>query len=353
MSYRKADISLKLGCAFLFIALVFVGAASAQKRTVIWSLQDSDSSTTFTSIAFSPNGEFAAYGRVDSSDVKILNAANGTLIRTLYGRNNNARALAFSPDNQYLATGTGAGGSTLDLNLWHFSDGVRVAGRIAAHNNGTYGVSFSPDSQLLVTCGKFDRAIKLWHVPDMSLLNTISNDDPNSPGIALRVNDCAFSPDGQLIASSDGRGIKLRRASDGALIRIIGDPAIDVTSLAYSPNGAYVAGAVESDRTVKLWRVSDGELLRSFTADGAFDAPHIAFSPDGNIIAAGFGDDGNTGTIEFWRVVNGEVALLAHKSSFVQSFAFAPKGGSYGYTLGNGRVEVAYNPIQFAATRQN
>ena len=130
----------------------------------------------------SPDGQLVATGRADSNDVKIWNATDGALIRVLNGRNNNANTIAFSPDGQYLATGTGGGGAILSLNLWRVSDGERVVGRIPAFNNGTKSIDFSPDSQLLVAAGNSDDFYKIYHVPDMTLLATVDNFDPDLGG---------------------------------------------------------------------------------------------------------------------------------------------------------------------------
>jgi WD40 repeat protein len=85
-------------------------------------------------------------------------------------------------------------------------------------------------------------------------------------------------PDGSLLASGSGypdRTIKLWRVADGALLR-----TLDGAQLAgvgeWGLHHPVVAGCWRrgySDRTVKLWRVADGALLRTLeghTARGVF-----------------------------------------------------------------------------------
>jgi WD40 repeat protein len=57
------------------------------------------------------------------------------------------------------------------------------------------------------------------------------------------------------------------------------------SSNAYSPNGDFIVSG-SFDRTIKVWRVSDGALIRTLT--GHIDYIHcVALSPDGTLIAFG------------------------------------------------------------------
>jgi hypothetical protein len=82
------------------------------------------------------------------------------------------------------------------------------------------------------------------------------------------VHSVAFSPDGSLIASASGswdRTIKLWRVSDGALVRTLTGHTGDVYCVAFSPDGSLIASSGSMGSTIKLWRVSDGALVRTLT----------------------------------------------------------------------------------------
>jgi WD40 repeat protein len=341
--------------AVCLIVLVFVVSASAQtKKELVWTQMHNSGSATRASVAFSPDGQFLASGRANTFDVKIWNAADGTLIRVLTARDNDTNSLAFMPDSQHLATGTGGAGQTLNLNLWHVSDGLRVVGRINAFTNGTIGVAFSPDGQYLAVCGFHARNYKIYHVPDMALVATVDNSDPLVTGLSPRVNAIAFSPDGQFVGIGDSRGVKLRRVSDGELIRLYGNGSMPVNSIAFSRDGQYVAAAVQLqdstyanciDCTIKLWRVSDATLLHTYTNGTGMTFATIGFSPNGRTIGAGFADDmADTGAVKFWDVVSEKTLRIDSQPTYIQGFAYAPNGLTYASIRANGVVSVVYAP---------
>jgi WD40 repeat protein len=336
MKREKIISNLKIHLFFLAI-LFFTVEAAAQKETIIWAVQDAD---PYINLAFSHDGSTLALGRQDGNVSEFRNAADGTFISSFNGRFNSTNDLVFTLDDQYLINGTGGGGSTRTLNMWQVSSGARIVGPLGDHTNGTTSISLSADGQYVATSGRFDREINLWFVPGLTLLRTIVNEDEQSPGLPPRVKDVAFSPDGQFIASSDIYSIKLRRTIDGTLALRI--PSAEAPSIAFSPSGAYIAAAVESERAVKLWRVSDGALVRTLTIDTDFSFPVIAFSPNGKVIAAGY-----NGAIKFWRVLDGRPLALIPKPALVHSLVFAPKGNRYAYSLYGGTVSVAYAPFVF------
>jgi WD40 repeat protein len=339
------------------LTLAAASVVVGPRTNVVWVAQEANAVTTFDTIAYSPDGLLLADGRTDSNSVLLRDAATGEIVETLAGTRNNARALAFSPDSRLLATGTGTSGQQLSLGLWSVPDATRLVSRIAAHRNGTIGVSFAPDGQTVATCGFQDHVIRLWHVPDMTLVREIDDADA-SLGYSLRVTAVAFSPDGSLLASADDRGVQLRRTTDFTVVQTLheGD-GVNISSLAFSPNSATIAaGVMHLDSTygtcescvVRQWRVSDGLELHTFTADTPdMFYPKIGFSPDGKLLAAGFetGQPGSeTGNIHFWRVADGATITIDRQTSSVHAFAYSPDGATYAYMLADGRVAVAGAP---------
>jgi WD40 repeat protein len=201
MNRDTSNIFWKLIVIYLGLT-AFLAARAAAQETVIWEKTDAD---PYTHVAFSHGGSILALGREDSNSSELLNSSDGTLIRSYGGPHNGTNAMVFTLDDQYLVSGVGAGGSTLTLDLWRVSDGVRLF-RLGDHNNGDHSVSLSPDGQYVATSGRFGRETNIWHVPDMTLFLSIPSQNPTG-GIAPRVKDVKFSPEGAYIATSDIYGI--------------------------------------------------------------------------------------------------------------------------------------------------
>ncbi len=174
--------------------------------------------------------------------------------------------------------------------------------------------AFSPDGQTLAM-GSYSGA-KLWRVSDGSLLHSITTE----AGKAV-----AFSPDNQILATGLGSTVKLWRVSDGSRLRTLEGLTSDVLSVAFSPDGQIVAAGGYNEG-VKLWQANDGTLLHDLPGH-TFHVLSVAFSPDGQMLASASDDY----TVKLWRVSDG---MLLHELQGSNPVAFSPDGqtlvtGSY------------------------
>lgn len=157
-------------------------------------------------------------------------------------------------------------------------------------------IEFSPkgDSLLVARYGKVELLAAAFRKPIREF-----------NGLPGKVNAAHFSKDGSKVITASGvtglSGVAtVWDAASGKKLKEFGKGHGDVLFDAeFSPNEKLVATA-GYDRSVKLWNLENGDLLRSIEVhNGAiFD---LAFSPDSSIVASASGDE----TIKLWRVSDG------------------------------------------------
>ena len=123
-------------------------------------------------------------------------------------------------------------------------------------------------------------------------------------------NTAAFSADGSLCATGDGRGdVRLWRVSDGLLLRLFAGHSKSVREVTFSADGQCL-GSASFDGTVRVWRVSDGSLAHVLRGHkGAVYT--VKFSPDCRFVASGGADH----TVRICRVADGKLVRVLRRYS--------------------------------------
>jgi WD40 repeat protein len=136
------------------------------------------------------------------------------------------------------------------------------------------------------------------------------------------VHAIAFSPDGELFAVGDSAGgIRLFRLEDRQPYLYLeghGKDLLFVTDLAFSPDGQMLASS-SIDSKVKLWSTNTGKCWKTFTGKQQW-IWSVAFSPDGQTVASG----GEDSTVNLWNIQTDECRVLPGHHSWVWSLAFQP-----------------------------
>ena len=204
-------------------------------------------------VAFSPDSRYIAANGGQAGNlfhVKILDATTGHEIRTLTGRGWQTRALVFSPNPGLVRLAWANMDGT--VHIWDVTAGKEVVDPPLRHETAVFSLAFSKDGRLLAS-GSGDQVIKIWDSESWQLRQELT--DPSPPMLNAMVLSVVFHPkDSRLLAwgSTDGT-VKVGDTATKE-IRTLGGQMLGVTSVAFSPDGQWIASG-SADGTIKFWQV--------------------------------------------------------------------------------------------------
>ena len=232
-------------------------------------------------VAFSPDNRWLASGGKDNV-IKIWDLTNGNVLRTLYGHSSNINALAVSDDGLLLASGSGnvkddrdfgifikggvVGGEDNTVRIWNVQTG-RELHVLRGHELPVGGVAFSRDGRFLTSAS--GDSVKMWDVAAGTELGSQKTKYEKSGGEKLG----SLS----IFGSSKTEKQQQQRFKNFRL---------SASKIAVSANGQTAAFG-QPDKAIKIYDAQSGREIRelSFKASPQAENSSLAFSADATLVA--------------------------------------------------------------------
>jgi WD40 repeat protein/tetratricopeptide (TPR) repeat protein len=273
--------------------------ASDDGRVRIWNAEGDDAPQSLqmpagvSAFALSPRGDYLAagvrpHGTAAEGDLTLWNLETNQPAAQLVGVNDKTAWIAFAPSGDRFAAALG-----LDpvVRIWGL-DG-REQASFGEHTYGAAALAFSPDEQRLATAAN-DGEVRIWNLNTNRVLARFRTEEETASALA-------FSPDGELLAVAAGFNAGIWDTERGVEIATLRGHSSRLSSIAFSADGARVVTSGH-DATARLWDVASGRQIASYRLPTRFalgvSHSFAALSPSGDQLLAGSAD----GSARLWAV---------------------------------------------------
>jgi WD40 repeat protein/serine/threonine protein kinase len=261
--------------------------AGADNSVRLWDVASGDQIALFDrhaaqvyAVAFSSDGSRAVSGDADGNLI-VYDIPNARTVGLPLETDGQAvLSLAYSPSGRVMAS-AGFGDR---VQLWDASQTrpEQIEQPLAAHSAGIDRLAFSPDGTWLVSSSR-DHALVLWNMETSALIQ------PVAEHYATRFTAALNPVEPMLVTGGEEAVVQFLDPQNGD--ELVEPLAVsdDVTKIAYSPDGNYIAVASE-DGNVRVLANAGRNVINTWFKD-ANEASAVAFSPDSALLAIGYADD--------------------------------------------------------------
>ncbi|KAK2188503.1 hypothetical protein NP493_130g01036 [Ridgeia piscesae] len=251
---------------------------------LIHSLSISDQS--ISTVSFNASGDWVAIGCSERGQLLVWEWQSESYVLKQQGHFNNMSCLAYSPDGQYVATGS----DDSKVKVWNTLSGFCFV-TFSEHTAGVTGVTFNQNGQVVISAS-LDGTVRAFDLSRYRNFRTFTSPRP------VQFSCLAVDPSGEVVCAGamDTFEVFVWSMQTGRLLEILAGHEGPVSSLAFSTSRAMLASG-SWDKTVKLWDVFESKGARE-TLSLMSDVMAVAFRPDGNEVAVA---TLNT-QISFWDV---------------------------------------------------
>lgn len=180
-------------------------------------------------------------------------------------------------------------------------------------------LAFSPDGHILVSAS-IDKTIKIWDVPTGKIVQTLQADPYD-------VRSVAFSPDGSFLASAGHEQVKVWDTRAWRELFTLAPSSSVLMFVAFSFDGRLLASG-SMDSSISIWEIPSKNLIQTFYSAGKTLSSlgnilsALTFSPTSYLLAAAEGK----GIVHLWDLNTGKEKRIATGDDQLASVAFSPDG---------------------------
>jgi len=234
----------------------------------------------------------------------------GTLLYTFSGHSNQINAVCWSPDGQYIASGS----ADTSVFVWEAMTGV--VAREHVHSASVQAVGWAPDGTRIASGGQ-DFQVQVWSA--LGSGTTVSYYGHYNTILSL-----SWSPDNLYVASASAdESVQVWQASSGDLTSafLYSQHRAQVNAVAWAPTSSMLIASASDDDTLQVWNPHTGASVHIYQDQAGVNA--LAWSPDSASLLSGDG----AGVVETRMLTSGQNALtLQHTGSAVLTVAWSPDG---------------------------
>lgn len=249
-------------------------------------------------------------------DITIINAANGTVVKTLKGHELEVYKAAYSKDGSTIVSTSWDGTiRTWDANTGKCTHIIR--GKESGNDFYRYEfssiVQLSPDKKKLLS-NFGSKEMQIWDVNTETCINTLK-------GYRSWLSSACFSNNGKQIASAGADSIIMIWDAEKGVCKdtLIGHKET-VFSISFSNDDRFLV-STSNDSTVRIWDVERKKCIRTLKRD--FVATDASFSPDGKTVLLSSVRDRK---VRIWNIQQTPTIKIANDKEGFNHIAFTLNG---------------------------